>query len=37
MERKLQMIRKTLRFTVELALYFAIGLMFWYAAMGGVL
>ena len=37
MERELQMIRKTLRFTFKLALYVAISLMFWYAAMGGVL
>jgi hypothetical protein len=28
---------KALRFTVELAVYFAISLMFWYAVMGGVL
>ena len=31
------MIRKTLRFTLTAALYVAISLMFWYAAMGGVL
>jgi len=31
------MIRKTLCFTVELAVYFAIGVMFWYAALGGAL
>lgn len=28
---------KALRFTAEIALYFAISIMFWYAAMGGVL
>jgi hypothetical protein len=36
-ERDKTMIRKTLRFTVELAVYVAISLMFWYAAMGGAL
>jgi hypothetical protein len=28
---------KALRFTAELAVYVAISLMFWYAAMGGAL
>ena len=31
------MLRKTLRYTFEFALYVAISLMFWYAAMAGVM
>jgi hypothetical protein len=31
------MIRKAPRFTLTVALYVAISVMFWYAAMGGVL